>query len=75
MAKAKTIFLPLNRDEYHNSGIDITYVKSTQVLRIGGWYDSCVGIEGGSFTLKEFFDLVGISFNDCKKAFKDEQSN
>lgn len=63
----KTIYLP--KDARHE-GIDITYTKSTQRLYIGGWFDSMVGISGGSMTLREFFDSLGITEKDIKKAFK-----
>ena len=52
-----------------NSGVDITYVKSTKTLYIGGWYDSCVGMESKSMSLADFFKELGITEQDCKKAF------
>ena len=53
-----------------HSGIDITWTPDTQRLAFGGWYDTCVGLAGGSFTLREFFDALGISARDCAKAWK-----
>lgn len=57
-------------DKYSREGIDVTWTPSAQRLDIGGWYDSCVGIGGRSFKLREFFDELGITEKDCSKAFK-----
>lgn len=65
----KTIYLP-EQPEYRHSGIDITWYKTRQILSIGGWYDSMVGIEGEDLTLRDFFDRLGITKKDCQKAFK-----
>ena len=62
----KTIFLT---NECERSGIDITWTKSKSQLHIGGWYDTCCGIEPTNMTLKEFFDKLGITEKDCKRAF------
>ena len=61
-----TIYIP---EHAGHSGIDVTWVKSKGELRISGWYDGCVGIEGETLTLKEFFEKLGITEKDCKKAF------
>ena len=63
----KTIYIP---NDAKHSGINITWTESTQRLDFGGWYDTCVGIGGDELTLREFFDQLGITENDCKKAFK-----
>jgi len=65
----KTIYIP--KDAKHD-GIDITWTPSSGILRIGGWYDSFVGIEGESMTLLEFFQRLGITEKDCQKAFRAE---
>lgn len=65
----KRIYLPVDADR---SGIDVTWTPSAQRIDIGGWYDSCVGLEGGSMTLREFFEKLGITERDCKKAFSDK---
>jgi hypothetical protein len=57
-------------DEYAHSGINITWTPTAQRLDIGGWYDSCVNLEGGSLTLRQFFEKLGITEKDCVKAFK-----
>lgn len=62
-----TIYLP---EFCRHSGIDITWTPTSQRLSIGGWYDSCVGIENTALTLREFFDKLGITESDCKRAFK-----
>jgi hypothetical protein len=63
----KRIYIP--QDAQH-SGIDVTWTKSAQRIDIGGWYDSCVGLQGGALTLREFFDSLGITEKDCAKAWK-----
>lgn len=50
-------------EEFHTSGIDITYTKSRNMLSIGGWYDGSVGIENAGISLGEFFRLLGIKQN------------
>ena len=67
MANSKRIDIT---DEYKNSGVDITYVKSRGVLEIGGWYDGFVGIESHTLTLREFFDQLGIDQKAIQKAFR-----
>lgn len=64
----RQIFLP-REGPIRCSGIDITWTPSAQRLDFGGWYDSFVGIEGESFTLLEFFNAMGITEKDCKKAW------
>ncbi len=66
----KTIYFPDSAMD--SSGIDITYYKIKRELYIGGWYDSCVGIQGTRLTLRQLFDRLGITEKDCRKAFKDE---
>lgn len=67
MAKPRKIYLP---EDATHSGIDITYIKSANTLRIGGWYDSMVGISGGEIHLAKFFNQLGITEKDCRQAFK-----
>ena len=56
-------------------GIEILWYKTPQTLSIWGWYYSRIGIEGRSFTLAEFFSELGITEEDCKKAFKELKHN
>lgn len=51
-------------------GINITWTPTRMRLDISGWYDSCVGIQGESMTLAEFFKRLGITEAHCAKAFK-----
>lgn len=67
MAKPKTIFF----SDYPSSGVNVTYVKSSNTLLIGGWYDSMVGISGGKITLADFFSRLGITEKACKQAFSE----
>lgn len=69
----KTIYLPHDNADVgfdRHSGIDITWTKSTRHLRIGGWYDSIVGIESTEMSLREFFDQLGITEKDCARAWR-----
>jgi hypothetical protein len=66
----KTIYIPEDADR---SGIDISYVKSTQRLFIGGWYNSCVGMTSGTFTLHEFLTKLGITEKEILKCYKNGQ--
>jgi hypothetical protein len=59
-------------EDAERSGIDISYTKKTQMICIGGWYDSCAGLESQTFKLSEFFQKLGITEKDCIKAFKKE---
>lgn len=56
----------------NSSGICIQFRPKDQLISISGHYDSFVGIEGESFTLKQFFDVVGITEQDCINAFKQQ---
>ena len=67
------IVLPRRLDiagERSTSGISITWAPTAQRLDISGWHSSFVGIEGDSFTLREFLDRLGITEKDCAKAFR-----
>lgn len=62
----KTIYIPT--DAKH-SGIDVTWTPANQRLDIGSWYDTRASIQGDAMTLREFFDRLGITQNDCRKAW------
>jgi|GEM_PF-4072298 len=47
--------------ESDHSGVDIHFVKKTKMLYIGGWYDSCCGIESVSIPLSDFLKKLGVS--------------
>jgi len=53
------------------SGVDISFVKSTQTLYIGGHYDTFVGIETEAMSLRDFFQQLGINKSMCLAAFKE----
>ena len=56
-----------------NSGIDVHYVKSRRILRIGGWYDGCAGIQSTETPLGEFLRGLGITQKDVDLAMRDER--
>ena len=64
----KTIYLP--KEDNNLSGISITYTPTKQRLDISGYYDKYCGIESTSMTLLEFFNMLGITEEQCKKALK-----
>ena len=60
----KMVYFP---EDAKRSGISIQWTHSAQRLDIGGWYDSFVGLDGGTVSLREFFDRLGITEKDCQK--------
>lgn len=67
----KVLFLPKGKISY--SGISIAWTKTYKRLDVAGWYDSYCGIQGSSLTLREFFDELGITEQDCNRAFKEDK--
>ena len=69
----KMLWMPrdASRPQSAHEGLDVTWTKTTQRLRFGVWYDSFVGIDGDSMTLREFFDALGITRKDTDRAWKD----
>lgn len=65
----------LEVSKHKRAGIDITWTKRSDCLRIGGWFDHFVGIESENFTLREFFDKLGITEKDCKKVWEGSVKN
>lgn len=55
----KEIIFP-EQDGYQNSGIQIEYTKSRDVLYISGYYDRFVGIQGTEISFTDFCDRLGI---------------
>ena len=64
---SETAYFP---EDAKRIGIDIRWTRSSQRLDIGGWYDSFVALDGGSVSLREFFDRLGITEKDCKNAWE-----
>jgi hypothetical protein len=60
--------------ESQRTGISIEWTPSTERLYISGWYDGCVGIEGESLTLREFFNRLNITEAHCRKAFREKEA-
>lgn len=57
--------------EFPRSGVQVTYTPTANRLDFFGWYDTHVGIEGGSLTLGEFFQRLGIGEKDCRRALRE----
>ena len=70
----KQVFLP-RQDGHDSSGISITWTKTASRLDVSGWYHHWCGIKGDSFTLREFFDLLGITEKDCAAAWRKSLKN
>jgi len=62
MPKSKEIFF--SEDKCSECGINVTYRKGAKMLDISGWYDHCVGIEGGQISLVDFCTRLGIRKED-----------
>jgi len=45
------------------SGISVVYIKSRNVLQVGGWYDHIAGIQSTEIPLPEFLDKLGVPKN------------
>ena len=69
------IYLPMNDYNSGRSGISIVWRKREGVLDIAGWYDSLVGIEGGTISLAMFFDLLGIKKKDLMFALDPKRAS
>ena len=52
------------------TGIGIEYIKSKKILNVWGWYDTMVGIEGDTISLKDFCNKLGITEKDLKRVNK-----
>ena len=63
----KMVYFP---EDAKRIGISIQWTRSAQRLDIGGWYDSFVWLDGGTVSLREFFDRLGITEKDCQKAWE-----
>lgn len=57
-----------------SSGVGIEFVRSTQQISVGGWYDGSFRILPVTLSLREFFKRVGIRKEDCEKAWKEKPS-
>lgn len=55
--------------EYGRSGVILDFYPKIQQLSISGFYDSFCSSGTNSYTLREFFDMMGITQEDCNKAF------
>lgn len=63
----KTLYIS---ESWANSGVDVTWTPTADRLAFGGWYDTCVGIEGRAMSLREFFDELGITEAHCRRAWR-----
>ena len=63
----KKIYIP---EDATSSAITVTWTKSAQRIRFGGWYSGYTDLKGGSMSLRGFFDKLGITEADCAKAFE-----
>lgn len=66
----KTAYFPTGAGGTTRSGIDVTWTKSSGRIRIGGWYDSIVGIESSDMPLAMFLMKLGITEKDVERSFK-----
>ena len=57
--------------EHGNSGIDVSFTRSTNIIHLGGWYDSFVGISPVSLKLKDFLKKIGVDKKSLIKIIKE----
>jgi len=57
-------------NESKHSGIQVSYVKSKEVLDFFGWYDGFIGIEGGRISFVDLCRSLDIEKKTLKKAIK-----
>ena len=62
----RVIYIPGNANY---RGVEIAWTSSTEQLDIGEWYN-LARIPSESMTLAEFFQKLGITEKDVRKAFK-----
>lgn len=56
------------------SGMSVTWTDARQLLEFDGWYEHFVHLQGDSMTLREFFDALMITEQDCKRAWKEPKN-
>ena len=57
--------------EDSHAGIDIIWTRSSRRLSVCGWYDSMVDIEGETVRDVEFFQRIGMTAADLRRAAND----
>lgn len=68
----REMLLPDSRNgDFKSSAIRVVWTPSAGRLDIDAWYDHCVGMETTSMSLRKFFDRLGITEKDCKRAWKE----
>lgn len=75
--KVGKLYLPIlseNTPLSTRAGIDVTYFYKTKEIGISGWYDTCVGIEGAMMPLRDFFEALGITKEDCVECFQEGEA-
>jgi len=58
---------------YKEEGVVIQFDNDTQMLYVGGWFVEFMGIPFVKVPLIDFFNQLGISLKDCRKAFSAKQ--
>ena len=69
--KPKVIICPPDADR---SGIQVRFTKASQSLNISGWYDTFVGIEPTTISLRDFLKQLGITEAQCRKALAETEA-
>lgn len=52
------------------NGIQVNWIKSSKCLDIHAWHNRHYGMGGAQMTIRKFFDTLGITEKDCKKALE-----
>lgn len=57
-----------------SSGVDITFNNRKGMVTVGGWYNSCVGIEPTTLSLAAFLDRLGIRPQDIERSRSQQEA-
>lgn len=61
---------PRRIEQGDRSGVVVEYTKRTKTVRVWGWYDTHVGIEGFRMPLRDFLAELGMGVADVKAALE-----
>jgi len=65
------VSLPRRIEHGERSGVVVEYTRRTQTMRVWGWHDGTVTIEGFRMPLRDFLADLGITPRDVRAALDD----
>lgn len=51
-------------------GVTVKYNQRANQITLEGWYNQHIEITSHTVPLRAFFDALGITENDCRRAFR-----